>query len=314
MIYRKFANFFLRRATDNIEGRAAAEVFRVRHALDTLDGVSRANAPQLGAMEEPIFILATGWRCGSTLLQRIVMTDPAVLIWGEPLGRVAVLPKLTRGLAGISKAWPPSDFWFHLNPHRSNSNALWIANLFPDPIFFRNGLTGLFAQWWGAPARAAGYTRWGTKEVRLGLSEALLLKWLFPRAKFIALIRNPFDCYRSIKAAGLGWELYAEYPDQKVNDVQSFARNWMHLAASWLAVPEDFGHRLIRYEDLISSDMVAMGLGEWLGLSLTPSAALNHRVGGTSLGHPLCRFEINAIENIVRGVLHRFGYESARPM
>src|SRR5258708_2685540 len=38
--------------------------------------------------ECPIFLLATGWRSGSTLLQRIVSTDPNVLLWGEPLGEM----------------------------------------------------------------------------------------------------------------------------------------------------------------------------------------------------------------------------------
>ena len=36
--------------------------------------------------ESPIFLLATGWRTGSTLLQRILVTDPHLLLWGEPLG------------------------------------------------------------------------------------------------------------------------------------------------------------------------------------------------------------------------------------
>lgn len=32
----------------------------------------------------PIFLLSAGWRSGSTLLQRLIMSDARVLIWGEP--------------------------------------------------------------------------------------------------------------------------------------------------------------------------------------------------------------------------------------
>ena len=32
----------------------------------------------------PIFLFSAGWRSGSTLLQRLVMSDKQVLIWGEP--------------------------------------------------------------------------------------------------------------------------------------------------------------------------------------------------------------------------------------
>ena len=34
--------------------------------------------------EEPIFLLSAGWRSGSTLLQRLIMSDSNVLIWGNP--------------------------------------------------------------------------------------------------------------------------------------------------------------------------------------------------------------------------------------
>jgi hypothetical protein len=32
--------------------------------------------------DQPIFVCAVGWRSGSTLLQRLLMTDPSVLVWG----------------------------------------------------------------------------------------------------------------------------------------------------------------------------------------------------------------------------------------
>src|SRR5215470_16856110 len=35
-----------------------------------------------GESESPIFLLSIGWRSGSTLLQRDLVTDPRLLLWG----------------------------------------------------------------------------------------------------------------------------------------------------------------------------------------------------------------------------------------
>ncbi len=35
--------------------------------------------------ERPIFILSAGWRSGSTLIQRLIMSKERILIWGEPI-------------------------------------------------------------------------------------------------------------------------------------------------------------------------------------------------------------------------------------
>src|SRR5262245_32576620 len=32
----------------------------------------------------PIFLLSSGWRSGSTLVQRLINSDSSVLMWGEP--------------------------------------------------------------------------------------------------------------------------------------------------------------------------------------------------------------------------------------
>src|ERR1039458_398851 len=48
----------------------------------------------------PIFLLATGRRSGSTLLQRILITEPHLPLWGEPLGEMTVFPRLVEMLTG----------------------------------------------------------------------------------------------------------------------------------------------------------------------------------------------------------------------
>ena len=55
------------------------------------------------ADDAPIFLLSAGWRSGSTMLQRLLMSDPGVLIWGEPYDECG----LVQALAGCAKAFRP---------------------------------------------------------------------------------------------------------------------------------------------------------------------------------------------------------------
>src|SRR5262245_48832244 len=41
---------------------------------------------EIDSTEKPIFILSAGWRSGSTLVQRCVMSGGEAMIWGEPYG------------------------------------------------------------------------------------------------------------------------------------------------------------------------------------------------------------------------------------
>src|ERR1700759_2808533 len=64
----------------------APTVEQLTKSIEVLD--ARVSNPSNARLETeaPIFLLSTGWRAGSTLLQRILVTDPSLLLWGEPLG------------------------------------------------------------------------------------------------------------------------------------------------------------------------------------------------------------------------------------
>src|SRR5262245_45371815 len=81
--------------------------------------------------EEPVFLLATGWRTGSALVQRILATDPSLFLWGEPFGRVAILPRLTHALCAFDGEWPPRATWCPDPGPDHASPAEWVTNLFP---------------------------------------------------------------------------------------------------------------------------------------------------------------------------------------
>ena len=257
--------------------------------------------------ESPIFLLAAGWRSGSTLMQRILVTDPRVLLWGEPLGEMA----LTSGIATIlnrlstfqelSEHYPLPDKTF------SSLATSWIATLYPPGNDLRMGLRALFEQWLGQPARKNGFERWGLKEVRLGATEAILLHWLYPKAKFVLLSRNPYDCYRSLSDSG--WHhLYHVRPDVRVDSAAGLARHWNRIALSWSELPNDFPSVRIKYEDLIGGRVDFRKLESWLGVRLNEDLALSASIGGTTRRHRLGLCERLIISREARAGMRALGY------
>jgi hypothetical protein len=60
--------------------------------------------------DSPVFILAAGWRSGSTLLQRMLM--PECFVWGEPYGHSCMLQQLAEPLRCITDDWPEPHFFY----------------------------------------------------------------------------------------------------------------------------------------------------------------------------------------------------------
>ena len=90
----------------------------------------------------------------------MLMTDPLILVWGEPMDRLGVLAHLTDIVAGVCGDWPRG--WRCVSQREPVSLTQdWIANLSPDAADFRSGLRGLMDSWLAAPARRRGFTRLG---------------------------------------------------------------------------------------------------------------------------------------------------------
>jgi hypothetical protein len=239
-----------------------------------------------GDSESPIFLLSTGWRSGSTLLQRILVTDPEVLLWGEPLGEMALIPGIAGMLARLCTFPELKECCSASDQVFSSLATSWIATLYPPGEDFRAGLQTLVTQWLGEPARRRGFRRWGLKEVRLGAVEATLLHWLYPKAKFVLLSRNPHDCYLSLSDSG--WHhLYHSRPEIRIDSAAGLARHWNRIALSWSELPGDFPAFRIKYEDLIRGRVNFRELESWLGVKLNEDIALSALVGGTARRHRL---------------------------
>ena len=89
-----------------------------------LDPVSSAN--------KPVFILSTIWRSGSTALQRVLISDPSIQVWGEPYANTNLIPMLAQSsMALTAPDLPDSRHFINLQVIRDNPENYFIANWYP---------------------------------------------------------------------------------------------------------------------------------------------------------------------------------------
>ena len=259
-------------------------IIQLRHTLAALD--KSLGCCNYEDTESPIFLLASGWRSGSTLLQRILVTDPHLLLWGEPLGEMTLVSEIAGSLSRLSTFPALAESCVGKDEVFASLPTSWIATLYPPGNDFRLGLRHLFDYWLGQPARRRGFKRWGFKEVRLGAAEAILLHWLYPKAKFVFLSRNPYDCYRSL--ADSGWHhVYHSRPNFRVDSAAGLARHWNRIALSWSELPADFPALHVKYEDMVGGSFNFRRLESWLGIEIHEEVALSAVVSRTARRHRL---------------------------
>lgn len=87
--------------------------------------------------ESPVFILSAGWRSGSTLMQRLLMSSGEIAVWGEPLDDCAIIPRLAFSIAAITPKWPDKAY-FSDDTSLSTLANNWIANLTPPISYLRS--------------------------------------------------------------------------------------------------------------------------------------------------------------------------------
>jgi hypothetical protein len=239
--------------------------------------------------EAPIFLLSNGARAGSTLLQRILVTDPRLLLWGEPHGEMALVSRMAEMVSHLEQPEKLGVWANHADLKSAALTKSWIANLYPSITYFRAALRGLFDEWLGKSARDRGFARWGFKEVRLGATEATLLHWLYPNAKFVIISRHPYDSYKSF--ADSRWVGYFRYPDWRVDSAVAYAHHWNRLATSWSDLPAGFPCFQMKYEDLVRGKVDFRKLESWLGIEIKENVALSAPVGGTAKRKVLTWYE-----------------------
>ncbi|MGE0486790.1 MAG: sulfotransferase [Gammaproteobacteria bacterium] len=228
-------------------------------------------------VEEPIFVFAAGWRSGSTLLQRLALSDPSLLLWGEPYDRCGLVPVLANMLRAFDREWPPAAYFGPVDDGDRLADR-WVANLYPPLTALRAAHRAFFLELLGQPARARGAERWGFKEVRLGADAARYLNWLFPRARFCFLYRNPYDAWRSYRQRGAGW--YREWPARPVLTPRAFGAMWRELTREFIDVAPAVGGLAVAYEALVSDPATVDRVEQYFGLQVDRTV-LGKRVAGS---------------------------------
>ncbi len=230
--------------------------------------------------EAPVLLLASGFRSGSTLLQRMLSSE--CLVWGEPYeegGLFDSMPDLFRRLHAF---WPEEPSFFSGQDTDFRTRA-FIANLYPPPRALLGSYVQFFENLFARPAREAGIARWGIKSVRLSADHACFLRWLFPRAKIVFLVRSPYDAFRSYatirRQRRVVW--YNRWPDRPL-DAREFGRHWRELAASFLAHRHALEARLVFYEEIADGRVPWAELEAHLGVRID-CTALNFNPGGWPL-------------------------------
>lgn len=240
--------------------------------------------------DEPIFLLSAGWRSGSTLLQRLFMSDSRVLIWGEPYDECGTIQSIARGMKAFRPGWPPAAYYYDGTPP-SELSGEWIANLFPSLEDMRKAHRAFFNTQFAAPANRAGAHRWGIKEVRLGIEHAFYLRWLYPKARFVLLYRNPLQAYQSYCYYGRSW--YDTFPDNPVFTPTAFGQHWRKLMEGFLRDAKTLGAILVSYEDLVAGRTSLDEMEAYLNIRIDRSV-LRAKVGSSEQGGK--KVEVNAFE------------------
>ena len=196
-----------------------------------------------GSAPGPVLLLCSGQRSGSTLLQRLVSSGPDLWVWGEP----------GPGMHGLREA----DLALRaLSDYRSHEAAAEVDGVgspgFIAVVLPSRGDYSAAARAWfdtafaDVPHRGAD-TRWGFKEVRLGLSFAEWFVDLYPRARVVHLVRHPLDVLRSL----LSWE--EEVPRWTPDLTAEAMGNWLDVVDSFHTTGGDPAWLLrLSYEELVS--------------------------------------------------------------
>ena len=215
----------------------------------------------------PIFLLGTG-RCGSTLLQKILNSVDNVVIYGEHGGFLRHIAEayflnledekiqkyiMSHNAAGTN---PTSLFESLKDPQMWSAWTNWY-NREAVKKCFRDFIEAFFN-----PIALGGNAYWGFKEIRYGLADRVveMLADLFPKARFIFLVRHPSDVIASKMSARMS------------DGIEADAHSWTKQNRYFL----DFYRlnkkrsKIVRYEDLIRIKGPQLRqLFDWLGFSLT---------------------------------------------
>jgi len=244
--------------------------------------------------QKRIFLFSAGWRTGSTLLQRLITTSREVFMWGELhyLGKEYL--NLNKQLEDCLIQWHNAE---HLRQKLdSHIDNVEDANLNP-PIEIKNrGFSSFLDTLYYYDDIANAFSGWGWKTVRYGEEMYNFLKNIFPAAYHVFLVRNPYHCLESAKAAG--------YYDG--NGFRQTVFVYKKLLEEFHAIAMKEKVFVIRYEDLIGDIQTRNSLFSYLGIGNVDLNLLRNT--SKSKHAALSNSEIKFVRSQLK-IMTEFGYE-----
>lgn len=254
------------------------------------------------APDRPIFLLAAGWRSGSTMLQRMLLKN--CFVWGEPFGSSGLLDRLTQPFQRFSANWPKDEFFFGGLTDTSGLAEKWVANMYPSMEHLLNAHSTFWQTLLGEPARERGFDRWGFKEVRYGIEHAIYLKWVFPNARFVFLIRNPYDCWASYRRSNS--RVLRFWPEELIMSPEQFGAHWLSIANGFSERSHEVNGFVLHYESLADPNGDLKPLQNYLEFDLDVLA--RKVVVGASPPGAVKPDEMSRLRELVAPLATRFGY------
>lgn len=223
----------------------------------------------------PIFIFSAGWRSGSTLLQRYLTATGGVLIWGESGGAINHLRSASECWAQMLAPWDQKFSngtgggegenlreGFRKALQTGEAAHAWIATMNPPMTEVAGNVKQFLSDYYGKNALELGFARWGAKYTLEDLASAHFLKSIFPDARFLFLVRDPFKTILSIKRHNwMGREATFQ-------TLRYFAKHWQSLARAFSQ--NDLG-LFLRYEDFTRDPSVQRRVLDHVNLPEPPT-------------------------------------------
>jgi hypothetical protein len=200
----------------------------------------------------PVFLFGCAWRCGSTLLQRLISSSDEVFIWGENHALTDHLLKIHLEISQWSSLIENQS-----KNYKERKLKAWIANLNPDyPKSSITAASAYLLYYYHFETIKLGYRRWGFKEVRHDSSHANFLLECFPNARIIFLVRHLKD----VLASNAANDWYSS-----IGSAQGVTQTWTKNVSSFMCT-DDKRILLIKYENLVeNTEIVCKVIEEHLG-------------------------------------------------
>jgi hypothetical protein len=193
--------------------------------------------------EAPVFLFASGLRCGSTLLQRLLNSHPDLLIWGEQDGFLNRFVPAHLALLDWQR-----EYHAQRDEFLAFGYDTFSANMLPTDADLTEAASAFVRALFADPARRLGRPRWGCKEVRCDAAIASFLLDLFPAASIVHLTRDPVNCFLSLQE----WEAS---PDRwSRTDTEATLADWARINASFADGATAPPHLSLRYEDMTAAE------------------------------------------------------------